>query len=97
MRVLFFVCIDLGYVYKIVQWHDEGGNSHSALLDIFEVTSGLPIRTMAISREVRLNNLTFEATIFIGMRVGGGRNLKIQLCNCVKKVLKNCEISRTPC
>lgn len=43
---------DLGYVYKVVQWHDEEGQSHSSLLDIYEVTQGLPIRAMEISREV---------------------------------------------
>lgn len=43
---------DLGYVYKVVQWHDEEGQSHSSLLDIYEVTQGLPIRVMEISREV---------------------------------------------
>ncbi|XP_065224018.1 semaphorin-2A isoform X2 [Planococcus citri] len=48
---VYYAGTNLGYVYKIVQWHDEGGHSHSSLLDIFEVTSGLPIRTMAISRE----------------------------------------------
>lgn len=44
---------DDGHVYKMVEWYDARGVSHSALLDIFEVTAPRAIRQMALSRRVR--------------------------------------------
>lgn len=48
---VYYAGTNLGYVHKVVQWHNEDGQSQSALLDIFELTPGLPIRVMEISRE----------------------------------------------
>ena len=40
-----------GRVYKIVQWIDDNGKSHSNVLAVFEVTPGEPIRGMEISQK----------------------------------------------
>ncbi|XP_044740244.1 semaphorin-2A isoform X2 [Chrysoperla carnea] len=40
-----------GRVYKIIQWYDKNGESHSLLHDVFDITPGEPIQVMELSRE----------------------------------------------
>lgn len=49
----FIPFLDVGRVYKVVQWIKPDGEPQSILLDVFDVTPGEPIRLMEISREVR--------------------------------------------
>ena len=41
-----------GRVYKVVQWLDAEGLSHSQLLDVYEVTTPEPITAINISPKV---------------------------------------------
>lgn len=41
-----------GRVYKVVEWLDSDGVSHSELLDVYEVTTPEPIRAIQISKKV---------------------------------------------
>lgn len=41
-----------GRVYKVVEWMDVDGVSHSELLDVYEVTTPEPIRAIQISKKV---------------------------------------------
>ena len=49
----FFSSTVEGRVYKVVEWMDENGVSHSELLDVYEVTTPEPIRAIQISRKVQ--------------------------------------------
>ncbi|XP_076039740.1 semaphorin 2a [Oratosquilla oratoria] len=40
-----------GRVYKVVEWLGEDGDSHSELLDVYEVTTPEPIRAIQISKK----------------------------------------------
>ncbi|XP_042239882.1 semaphorin-2A-like [Homarus americanus] len=40
-----------GRVYKVVEWMDDEGVSHSELLDVYEVTTPEPIRAIQISKK----------------------------------------------
>ncbi|XP_045110668.1 semaphorin-2A-like isoform X1 [Portunus trituberculatus] len=40
-----------GRVYKVVEWMDENEESHSELLDVYEVTTPEPIRAIQISKK----------------------------------------------
>lgn len=46
-----------GRVYKVVEWMDVDGISHSELLDVYEVTTPEPIRAIQISKKVRGNSV----------------------------------------
>ncbi|XP_071445173.1 semaphorin-2A [Hetaerina americana] len=46
---VYYAGSNTGKVYKIVQWFDAKGESHSRLLDVFDVTLDEPIRVMTIS------------------------------------------------
>ena len=46
------VFADTGRIYKVVQWYDTDGHSHSKLLDVFDLTPNEPIRIMEISKQV---------------------------------------------
>lgn len=38
-----------GQVYKLLQWYDRSGSSHSNLIDVFDATVPHPVRAMEIS------------------------------------------------
>ncbi|XP_037086236.1 semaphorin-2A-like [Pollicipes pollicipes] len=61
-----------GKVYKIVEWSDAQGGSHSQLLDIFEVTRPEPIRQMALSR--RYKSLYVSSDVEL-------RQVHLEMCN----------------
>jgi len=50
---LLFIFTEKGKIYKIVQWRDTDGNSHSELIDIIEGTYPESVRAMEISSMVR--------------------------------------------
>lgn len=49
-----------GRVYKVVEWLDSDGVSHSELLDVYEVTTPEPIRAIQISKKVIGVNVYFS-------------------------------------
>lgn len=45
----YFASTSTGLVYKIIEWHDQSGQVHSNLVDIFEATTPEPVRSLEIS------------------------------------------------
>jgi len=61
-----------GHVYKIVEWYDARGLSHSTLLDIFQVTAPEAIRQMALSRRHKSLYVSSDAQL---------RQVHLEMCN----------------
>ncbi|XP_076333624.1 semaphorin-2A-like isoform X2 [Tachypleus tridentatus] len=52
-----------GQVFKIVEWYDGTGESHSNLVDVFEATTPEPVRNMEISSKHKSVYVASKSTI----------------------------------
>lgn len=55
-----------GRVYKVVEWMNDEGVSHSELLDVYEVTTPEPIRAIQISKKVQ--SIDMNAFIYVKIK-----------------------------
>ncbi|XP_031333209.1 semaphorin-2A [Photinus pyralis] len=49
--IVYYAGTNDGRVFKIVEWHNENGDSTSILLDVFDITPGEPIQTLELSKK----------------------------------------------